>query len=133
MSTSLLYHAFGLQGYRYVRQEFREGRVIFRIEQPRARLRCSDCGHDHVWVQGGVERTFRLPSIGSKPVFLEFEVPRVYCHRCELTRQVKLGFADPKKHYTRAFERCVLELSRCMTIQDVARHLHIGWDTIKEI
>ena len=25
---------------------------------------------------------------------------------------VKIGFADPKKHYTRAFERYALELSR---------------------
>ena len=28
MSTSLLYHAFGLVGYRYVRQEFKEGTVL---------------------------------------------------------------------------------------------------------
>ena len=41
MSTSLLYHAFGLVGYRYVSQYFEEGQVIFRIEQPRERLRCS--------------------------------------------------------------------------------------------
>jgi hypothetical protein len=40
MSQSLLYHAFGLVGYRYVRQEFREGQVMFHIEQPRERLRC---------------------------------------------------------------------------------------------
>ena len=43
MSTSLLYHGFGLTGYRYVRQEFHEGKVIFHIEQPRERLRCSHC------------------------------------------------------------------------------------------
>jgi hypothetical protein len=40
MSTSLLYHGFGLVGYRYVRREFREGRVIFPIEQPRERSAC---------------------------------------------------------------------------------------------
>jgi hypothetical protein len=38
MSTSLLYHAFGLVGYRYVKQSFQEGEVAFRIEQPRERL-----------------------------------------------------------------------------------------------
>jgi transposase len=48
-------------------------------------------------------------------------------------RQVKLGFADPKKHYTRAFERYVLELSQHMTIQDVAEHLQVSWDTVKDI
>ncbi len=34
---------------------------------------------------------------------------------------------------TKAFERYVMELLRHMTIQDVAHHLAIGWDTVKEI
>jgi transposase len=50
-----------------------------------------------------------------------------------LIRQVKVSFADPKKRYTRAFERYVLELSRLMTIQDVAKHLDVSWDTVKDI
>ena len=133
MSTSLLHHAFGLVGYRYVRQEFREGQVIFHIEQPRERLRCSHCGSTDVWAQGSVDRTFRMPPIGPKPVLLHFPVPRVRCFDCGLVRQVKIGFADPKKHYTRAFERYVLELSRHMTILDVAEHLQISWDTVKDI
>jgi transposase len=133
MSTSLLYHAFGLAGYRYVRQEFKEGRVIFHIEQPRERLRCPHCRSDHVWAQGHVPRTFRAVPIGSKPVLIHFPVPRVYCFPCGQTRQVRIPFAEPKKHYTRAFERYALELSQHMTIQDVAVHLNVGWDTIKEI
>jgi transposase len=133
MSTSLLYHGFGLVGYRYVRQEFREAQVIFHIEQPRQRLRCPHCRSTDVWAQGGVERTFRTVPIGSKPVLLQFKVPRVRCFDCDRVRQVKLGFADPKKHYTRAFERYVLELSQHMTIHDVAEHLQVSWDTVKDI
>jgi len=41
--------------------------------------------------------------------------------------------ADPKKTYTRQFERFVLELSKLMTIKDVAEHLVISWDTVKDI
>jgi transposase len=48
-------------------------------------------------------------------------------------RQVKIPFADPRRSYTKSFERFVLELSRSMTIRDVARHLNVGWDLIKEI
>jgi transposase len=133
MSTSLLYHGFGIVGYRYVHQTFEAGTITFRIEQPRERLRCSQCGSDDVWAQGGVERFFHGLPIGNRPTFLEFKVPRVLCHHCGLTRQVKVPFADPKKHYTRAFARYALDLSRHMTIKDVADHLVIGWDTIKEI
>lgn len=133
MSTSLLYHAFGLVGYRYVRQQFEGGRVTFRIEQPRERLRCPCCGSAEVWAQGGVDRVFRSLPIGNKPTLIPFQVPRVFCFDCGETRQVKLGFADPKKRYTRAFERYVLDLSQHMTIKDVADHLHVGWDTVKDI
>jgi transposase len=133
MSTSLLYHRFGIVGYRYVSQIFEPGITTFRIDQPRERLRCSQCRSDQVWAQGGVERTFRALPIGKQPTFIAFKVPRVLCFSCGKVRQVKIAFADPKKHHTRAFERYALELSRLMTIQDVADHLVIGWDTIKDI
>ena len=35
--------------------------------------------------------------------------------------------------YGHAFERYALDLSKHMTIQDVARHLGISWDVVKEI
>jgi len=133
MSTSLLYHAFGLRGYRHVRSSFADGRVTFGIRQPRDQLRCSVCGSDNVWAQGSVPRTFRTVPIGSKPVQIEFAVPRVHCFGCGLIRQVKLRFADPRKGYTRSFERYALDLSRHMTIQAVAQHLQVSWDTIKDI
>jgi transposase len=133
MSTSLLYHRFGVVGYHYVHQNFVAGMTFFRIEQPRERLRCSQCGSDAVWGQGGVERTFRGLPIGNQPTFLEFKVPRVLCFGCGKVRQVKVHFAEPKKQYTRAFARYALELSRHMTIKDVADHFLVSWDTIKEI
>jgi len=133
MSTSLLYHGFGIVGYHYVSQHFQEGQVNFRIEQPRERLRCPQCGCDDVWVRGHQPRTFRTVPIGLKPTSVTLNVARVWCPFCDCVRQVKVGFADPKKRYTRAFERYALELSRRMTIKDVADHLQVSWDTIKDI
>jgi transposase len=133
MSTSLLYHGFGIVGYHYVSQHFQEGQVTFRIEQPRERLRCPQCDCDDVWIRGHQERTFRSLPIGLKPTFVTLDIARVWCPVCDSVRQVKVGFADPKKHYTRSFERYALELSRHMTIKDVAEHLQVSWDTIKDI
>ena len=78
-------------------------------------------------------RRFRSLPIGGKPVWIELPVQRLWCASCGKTRQVKLGFADPRRPYTHRFERYVLELSRHMTIQDVARHLGVSWDTVKDI
>jgi transposase len=133
MSTSLLYNAFSLPGYRHVKQEFQEGQVIFTIDKPRERQRCSNCDSNNVSGHGPVERTFRTVPIGGKPVLIRFKVPRLMCFDCQVTRQIKLGFADPRRSYTRAFERYALDLSRHMTIKDVANHLQVGWDVIKDI
>ena len=133
MSTSLLYHAFGIVGYQYVSQHFQGGQVNFRIAQQRDRLRCPQCGCDDVWKRGHHRRTFRTVPIGCKPTSVTLDVARVWCPVCDTVRQVKLGFADPKKRYTRSFERYALELSRHMTILDVATHLQVSWDTIKDI
>ena len=133
MSTSLLYHRFGIVGYHYVSQNFEAGMTTFRVEQPREKLRCSQCGSQEVWAQGGVERSFRTLPIGSKPTLIDLKVPRVLCFDCGSVRQVKIPFAEPKKHYTHSLERYVLELSKHMTIQDVADHLLLSWDTVKDI
>src|SRR5437870_3251495 len=133
MSTSLLYHALGIRGYRYVRTDYFSGAVVFTIEQPRANLQCPVCSSRNVIAHGQVPRLFRTVPIGSKSIQVLLKIPRVECHSCGVTRQVTLPFADPQKHYTHVFERYVLQLAERMTIQDVARHLGISWDTVKDI
>jgi transposase len=44
-----------------------------------------------------------------------------------------MKFAEERRSYTKTFERYVLELSRYMTIQDVARHLEVSWNMVKDI
>jgi transposase len=133
MSTSLLYHAFGLRGYDYLSTTYQDGHVRFTIGQRPHTRRCPACGSRHVAPRGHQQRTFRTVPIGGKPVEIILAIPRVACPACELVRQVPLDFADPRRSYTRSFERYALELSRLMTIQDVAQHLQVGWDTIKDI
>ncbi len=133
MSTSLLYHAFGIRGYHHSRTDYFEGAVMFTIEQERTALRCPVCHSPDVTAHGSEPRLFRLVPIGSKRVHLFFRVPRVECHNCHVTRQVNLPFAEPRFSYTHAFERYALDLLQHMTIKDVADHLDVGWDMVKEI
>jgi transposase len=133
MSTSLLYHAFGIRGYEYTRTDFQGGQVIFSIHQEPRTCRCAACGSPQVRSRGRVERRFRTVPIGSRATFVALPIPRVECQACGVVRQVEIPFADPRRSYTTSFERYALELSRRMTIRDVARHLDVGWDVIKEI
>ena len=133
MSTSILYHGFGIYGYRYTRTDYQKGALVFSIEKEPTSLRCPCCKGIQVIRKGTVLRWFHTLPIGRKQVYLKLQVPRVMCRACGIVRQIRLGFADPRRTYTRAFQRYVMELSKHMTILDVARHLGIGWDTVKEI
>jgi len=133
MSTSLLYHGFGVRGYRHRKTEYVEGRVVFHLTQPREDCRCSACGSPEVVLRGQAERRFRSLPIGSRPVMLVVPIPRVGCQACGMIRQVAIGFAQSRRTYTRSFARYALELSRLMTIKDVADHLEVSWEVVKEI
>jgi transposase len=133
MSTSLLYHAFGIRGYEYVRTHYQGGETVFTIRQKSGTRCCSACGGCDVLSRGHVERRFRTLPIGSRVTFVDLAIPRVECRACGVVRQVAIPFAEVRRSYTKAFERYVLELSRSMTIRDVALHLAVSWDLIKEI
>jgi len=133
MSTSLLYHCFGIRGYQYVRCLFVHGWTVIKIRQQRQNLRCPVCNSRHVKLRGTFSRVFRTRPIGLKPVFIEFPIPRIECLQCGMVRRVKVQFADPRRTYTRAFEQLVLSLSQHMTIKSVAQLLCVGWDLVKEI
>src|SRR6185437_12933333 len=109
MSTSLLYHAFGIRGYDYIRTEYRGGEVTFTIRQDPNDRRCSACGSPHVHSRGRAERRFRALPIGTRATFVVLPVPRVECQACGVVRQVKIPFADPRRSYTSSFERYALE------------------------
>ena len=133
MSTSLLYHGYGITGYKYIRSYFKNGEIIFKIAHDHFSLCCSECRSKNISLKGKYTRLIRSLPIGSKPVFIELPIQRIRCHQCDTVRQVKIKFADERRTYSRAFERYALELSKSMTIKDVARHLRVGWDLIKEI
>jgi transposase len=133
MSTSLLYHAFGIRGYEYVRTDYHDGATLFTIRQDPQTCRGSACGSRQVISRGHAERQFLALPIGRRKTTVALPIPRVESQACGRVRQVEVPFADPRRSYTRSFERYVLELSRRMTIKDVAHHLDIGWDMVKDI
>jgi transposase len=133
MSTSLLYHGFGLVGYKYIRTRYEKGTIIFKVRQDRFDICCPNCQSKRFVFRGKKLRQFRSIPIGSKQVFIEFEVPRIMCLACKVIRQAEIAFSKKRRTFTKAFERYVLELSRHMTILDISRHLKTSWGMIKDI
>lgn len=133
MSAKALYREFGVRGYEYVGVQSVGGQAVIEIRHGSGTLRCSVCGSANVIKSGTSERIFRHLPHGNKPVNLLLEVQRLDCRACDAVRQQRLGFADPRVSYTKAFERFVVDLSKLMSLWDVANHLRVGWDVVKGI
>ena len=133
MSTSILYHAFGVRDYRYCRTDYVGGMVLFHVEPKEKLICCASCGSEDVIRRGAKERWFRSVPIGHRLTRIVTKIPRVECRSCQTVRQIKIGFAEPLRTNKRSFARYALELTRHMTIKDVAQHLDVTWDVIKEI
>lgn len=133
MSTSILYHGFRLQHHRYLRTEYAEGAVIFHLETAAGKRRCARCGSSDFIKKGKKIRHIRTLPIGKRTVFLAAHLYRLWCRCCKSLRQEPILWALPKRRWARALGRYILDLLESMTVEDVARHLGMSWDTIKEI
>ena len=91
MSTSLLYHAFGIRGYQYVNSSYECGEVTFRIIKRKQDLACPACGSRKVVRKGTVDRWFNSVPIGSKPVKIVLAVQRVLCRVCDCPASSRTG------------------------------------------
>ena len=132
MTSSELYHAFGLEGYRTVATRFEGGKMILEVESTRP-ARCAACGCNRVVGFGRFPREFKACPIGNKQVVVRLSVRRVKCCACGVVRQVKIGFAAPRRHYIKRLAKYVLFLLRCATIKDVAAIVGLSWDVVKDI
>ncbi len=96
-------------------------------------LKCPQCGGVNIIRRGTIPRSWSAPPIGSQSVTLFADVPRLECRHCGIQPVLPVPFADPRRSYTRSFERLVLGLRKSMTIQDVARHLQVSDWLVRDI
>lgn len=133
MSTSILYHAFGLKGIRHTSTHFKSDAVIFRAEMTDALVRCPRCGCRKATLKGQKTRWFFMSPVGRKKCMLVVDFHRLKCEDCAHLWWPSLPFMVGKHRYVRCFALTVLDLLRFGTIRWVARYLGVGWDLVKEI
>jgi transposase len=134
MSASVLYHGWGVRGFRHLRTQYLEGKVIFHIERAEDKRCCAGCGSKRVIKKGFIHRDFRTLPIGRKRVILRVRVHRLLCGTCGALKQESLSsLAFARKHWTKTLGRYIVDLMRHSTLEDVARHLDMTWDTVKDI
>ena len=133
MDISFMYHALGIREQECTRMRYEGGRIIFEIRTKEDKLYCAKCGSRHVIKSGSTLRCFRCVPVGSRPIILEMTVRRLECKDCGAIQQENIHFVRGKERYTYRLKRYVLDLCRMGTIVDVARQVHLSWDTVKDI
>ena len=133
MSTSVLYRAMGIRGYKHQSIREQNGGITLRVQHDGTELKCPHCGGFNISHRGTVPRSWSALPIGNRPVTVFADVPRIECHDCRTEPVVPVPFADPRRSYTRSFERLVLDLRQSMTLRDVARHLCISDWMVRDI
>ena len=66
-------------------------------------------------------------------IYLEFDVRRVRCRDCGKVKREQLEFLADNPLYTKRFAYFVGRHCRQATIKDVAKELHLDWETVKEL
>lgn len=133
MYTSFLYHAFGVGEQECSSVRYEDKRIVINLQTRKDKLCCCMCKSKNYIRSGSLFRHIRSVPIGSKPVVLSMKVQRLSCKDCGAIRQEHIHFVTGKRAYSNKLARLVIDLSRVGTIKDVANHLHLSWDTVKDI
>jgi transposase len=70
---------------------------------------------------------------GAYRLYVEFEVRRVCCRSCRAVKSERLEFLADSPFYTKRFAYYVGRRCRAATVKDVAKELHLDWDSVKEL
>lgn len=66
-------------------------------------------------------------------VYLDVEVRRVFCRRCQKVKQEKLDWLADSPFYTKRFAFYIGRRCRDSSIRDVAKEFHLDWKTVKAL
>jgi transposase len=94
---------------------------------------CPGCGRASRSYYDRKVQWVRDLSCGALRIYLEVEVRRVDCALCGGVKRERLDWLAQNPRYTRRFAMLVGRRCRTATIKDVARELHLDWETVKEL
>ena len=133
MSTSIVYHAFGIKGIHYESTRYEGDAVVISARLTDQRIKCPHCGCQKVTFKGCKRRKVLLSPMGRKKCYLDLLIHRLKCGECGKLWWPSPNFLDGKHRYARSFALTAVDLLSLGTISSVAHYLRVGWDLIKEI
>ena len=110
MSTSMLYHAFGVRGVEYLSTDYSQSQIVFHAEMTTQCLQCPKCSSSCFKFKGRLTRHFRMVPVGKKPCYLNLILHRLECKKCGYLYWPILPFMHRTRRMTRSFIRTAGDL-----------------------
>ena len=132
MPPSKLLRIFGYYRVYFLTSFFKPKKLFIELKTLSEHVRCPRCARSDINFYGIKKRIYRDLSVTNREFYVVYHRQRIKCQHCGVLSE-QLSFCDDYSRYTRRFERYVAELCRVLTISDVAKHLNLSWDVVKEI
>lgn len=111
---------------------FSPGGVVVGLTRRRRRPVCP-CGWKGRAVYDRSTRRWRHLDLAASKLFLEAEIRRIHCRRCDRVRTEAVDWARPRARHTRDFEDVVAWLAQHTDKTTVTRLLRTSWETVTGI
>jgi transposase len=123
-----------LAGYRHLRTDYLEGRIVHHVERVEHKRACKECGASwqRLTLDGRFERTFLGLPVGRKRQEVVLHGHLQLCSACGKRSREPIPFATGSNRYLRAAGRYMVMLCGITQIKYVARLLGVGWDLVKD-
>ncbi len=135
MSTSYLYHAQGIRGYKCQKTERTAETEIYYTISKASHCPCPKCDSiETSVVKTGKTRDILGLFVGLKKTILRVATRRIICQDCGASIQEPICFcSDSYVRHTKWAARFAIVLRADMSIRAVAQYTGMNWETVKEI
>lgn len=133
MSASILHHIHGVRGTIYKSSRFVDGTMIINATLDQTNEKCPLCKNSNLHFKDTLIRRLQMCPTGNKNCWLHLTMRRRFCMDCVYKWRPQPSFVSGQRRMVRSFEKYVIRLTACMTLQDVANLLGLSWHTVRDI
>lgn len=112
--------------------EFTPAGLVVGVRHRARRLTCP-CGWSTAATHDSPTRRWRHLDLGACRLYLEADIRRLHCRRCQRVRTERVPWARPGPRLTRDLEDVVAWLAQRPGRTSVARLLRVAWETVAAI
>ena len=130
--TTAFNRLLNLPGLSVTAVSFTDNGVVVEVRKTGRRLRCP-CGWSATGRYDRSRRRWRHLDLGVHKVWIEADIDRLFCRRCDRVRTEQVPWARPGARQTKPFEQLVGYLAQRMDRSAVAELARCSWRTVTDV